>query len=70
MMAFAAVSAEIVAMIAVFAVTNLAILTFRDPLRTGWRRSSSAQVWAEMITISSVLIMVPILGAGVFNAIS
>lgn len=70
MMAFAAVSAEIVATIAVFALTNLAILTFRDPQRTGWRRSSAAQLWIEMLTISAVLVIVPVLGAGVLSSFS
>ena len=69
MMAYAAFSAEIIATIAVFALTNLAILAFRDPLRSGWRRSPSARLWIEMVTISSVLIVVPILGSGVFSAI-
>ena len=70
MMAFATVSAEIVLTIAIFALTNLAILAFRNPLRSGWLKSPNAQVAVEIVTISSVLIIVPALGAGIYDMIS
>jgi hypothetical protein len=68
MMALATLSAEIIATIAVLALTNLAILTFRNPMRSGWQRSPAIQLAAEMASISAILIVVPILGAGVYGS--